>query len=74
MSIAVIGMGTNMGQRFENLKKAMEALKLLPGTQVVNLSHVYETIPVSDFEQPKFLNLNLELETNMSPMALLGAC
>ncbi|MCR4615547.1 MAG: 2-amino-4-hydroxy-6-hydroxymethyldihydropteridine diphosphokinase [Clostridiales bacterium] len=74
MSIAVIGMGTNMGKRFDNLKKAVEALKLLPDTQLINVSHVYETIPVSEIEQPKFLNLNIELETNMSPMALLGAC
>ena len=74
MSIAIIGMGTNMGKRFENIKKAVEALKLLPGTQVLRASHVYETIPVSDIDQPKFLNVNIELETNMSPMALLGAC
>ncbi len=74
MSMAVIGMGTNMGERFENITTALAALRLLPGTQLIKASHIYETMPVGNTNQAKFLNVNIAVETNMSPMALLGAC
>ena len=40
---AVIGLGTNIGERAENLEQAMCALKLLPNTEILKYSSVYET-------------------------------
>lgn len=71
---AVIGLGTNMGERAENIKQAIQALSLLPNTKVLNQSSVYETKPYGFTDQPDFLNMVLLLETSMSPEALLGAC
>lgn len=71
---AVIGLGTNMGERAENLEQAMHALNLLPHTEILKYSSVYETKPYGYAEQPDFLNMVLILETSMSPEALLGAC
>lgn len=71
---AVLGLGTNMGERAENLKQAVQALNLLPNTSVVKCSSVYETKPYGFADQPDFLNMVLILETAMSPEALLGAC
>ena len=74
MKGAVIGIGTNVGSREENLGEAVAALSLLPGTNVVSVSSVYETEPVGYTDQADFLNICVLLETSLSPRALLGAC
>ncbi len=71
---AIIGIGTNLGDRLLNTNEAVRALSLLPRTAVTAVSHVYETEPVGVETQPKFLNTVVLVETTMSPMALLGAC
>ena len=76
MKKAVVALGTNLGNRWENLSKAIRALELLPGsTTVVASSHIYETEPfeVPD-EQNKYLNMCAIVMTELSPRALLGAC
>lgn len=74
MSQAVIGIGVNLGDRMDTIERAVNALSLLPGTKVVKLSNIYETKPVGYDDQPDFLNCAVEIETNLSPRALLGAC
>lgn len=71
---AVIGVGTNIGDRAKNLKEAAEALALLPETKIVKMSALYETEPWGYLDQAKFLNAVILLETELSPHALLGAC
>lgn len=72
--LVVIGLGTNQGNREENLKNALEALQLLPKTKVLRISSVYETKPYGFLEQPDFLNMVAEIQTDLSPSALLGGC
>lgn len=74
MKEAYLGLGTNIGAREDNLQKAVDALRLLPKTQVKKISAVYETAPVGYTDQADFLNLCVRLETALSPSALLGAC
>lgn len=71
---AVIGLGTNIGSRQENLLCAVRSLGLLPGTRVTGVSRVYETAPVGYADQADFLNICARVETLLSPEALLGAC
>ncbi|MGN0478774.1 MAG: 2-amino-4-hydroxy-6-hydroxymethyldihydropteridine diphosphokinase [Hominenteromicrobium sp.] len=75
MSRAVLGLGTNLGDRAENLRAAMDALGRLPGTRVEAVSSVWQTAPfdVPD-KQQDYWNLCVLLETALSPHALLGAC
>jgi 2-amino-4-hydroxy-6-hydroxymethyldihydropteridine diphosphokinase len=73
-SSAVIGIGTNLGDRLLNMREALHALALLPGTKITGISHIYETEPSGLTNQPKFLNANVVVETDISPMVLLGAC
>lgn len=68
MNTAIIGMGTNLGDRMDNLNRAVQALKRLPRTKVTGASHLYETQPVGYLEQGPFLNANLMVETDLSPM------
>lgn len=71
---AYLGIGTNIGDRAENLRSAVDSLNLLPNTAVTALSRVYETDPVGYDDQGQFLNMAAEVETAMTPEGLLGAC
>ena len=71
---AVIGIGTNIGDRAENIRNAVEALDLLPDVKVLRCASIYETDPWGYSEQQSFYNTVVELETTKSPEMLLGAC
>ncbi len=58
-----------MGDRWAHLRQAVD---MLPG--VVAVSPVYETDPVGGPEQGRFLNVVVEVVTDMEPSALLGLC
>ena len=69
LAIAYLCLGSNLGERQENLRQALTLL-----SQKVNLeevSSVYETEPVGYKEQPLFLNLACRIATNLSPEELL---
>lgn len=71
---AVIGIGTNIGNRAENIRNAVEALDLLPDVKVLRYASIYETDPWGYTEQQSFYNTVVEVETSKSPEMLLGAC
>jgi 2-amino-4-hydroxy-6-hydroxymethyldihydropteridine diphosphokinase len=75
MKKAVIALGSNMEERRGNIERAVSFLSNVPGTKVLRLSPVYETLPVDmPGNSQKFLNAVCEIETDLSPYALLGAC
>lgn len=71
---AIIGIGTNIGDRYTNIKNAVSALELVPGVSVIRESSVYETEPWGYTDQDGFYNNVIEVETEKSPQALLGIC
>ena len=71
MTICYIGIGSNLGDRRKFIEKALESLRKTPGVSVKRVSSIYETDPVSDIPQGKFLNGVLEIETTLAPRALL---
>lgn len=71
---AVLSVGTNIGDRKQNIIFAKEALSLLPKTKVLRCSPVYETEPWGYTQQDNFYNCAILLETDLSPRVLLGAC
>ncbi len=73
MSRAFVAFGTNLDNREQNITDAIEALRLVPKTVVINVSKIYETEPWGYAEQDNFLNGVIELETSLNPFALLGA-
>ena len=74
MSMAVIGLGTNMGDRVYNLNVAVRAISRLPNVKVKAGSGVYETDPIGKEDQNRFYNAVLLVETTASPHVLLGGC
>lgn len=71
---AVLGIGTNIGNRLENIENVYSSLSLLPNTKIIKRSSVYETEPWGYEQQDRFLNCAVLIETELSPNALLGAC
>jgi 2-amino-4-hydroxy-6-hydroxymethyldihydropteridine diphosphokinase len=66
--LAYIGLGTNLGDRELNLRRALERLEELGP---VRASSFRATDPVGVTDQPKFLNAAAELETDLPPRELL---
>lgn len=71
MSIVYVALGSNLGDRADNLRYARQLLGELPGTQLTGCSHVYETAPVGPIDQRPFLNAAVELNTSLAPIELL---
>lgn len=69
MTRAFLGLGSNMGDSWTLLREAVASLD-----GVVAVSPVYRTDPVGGPEQDPFLNIVVELDTEMSPRELLGVC
>ena len=71
---AYLGLGSNIGNRELQLNEAIKILHGYQGIQVTQVSHIYETEPVGYTNQPKFLNLCIEIETELNPQSLLKCC
>ena len=71
MAIAYIGLGSNIGDRVENLNSAITKLSEVPGIQVTKISSRYETKPYGKTDQPDFMNMAIEVDTNLTPLDLL---
>lgn len=65
-----IALGTNLGNRLLNLRRAIDAFA--PDVHIVAESRVYETEPWGYADQPAFLNMAVHAETGLSPKRLLS--
>lgn len=74
MKTAYLGLGSNVGDRLEQLESAIKILDNVDGVQISQISPVYETEPVGYVEQPNFLNLCVEVKTTLTPQQLLQQC
>ena len=74
MRKALIGIGSNIGDRKAYIDIAIDALNHIPSVKVSRMSSIYETTPWGYVNQENFYNAVLEVETNLSPAALLGVC
>jgi 2-amino-4-hydroxy-6-hydroxymethyldihydropteridine diphosphokinase len=70
MSNVYLGLGTNLGDRKQNISKAIEAISLK--MSISKQSSLYETTAWGYTNQPDFLNQVIQVETNMSPLRLLN--
>lgn len=67
----VLSLGSNMGDRLDNLQEAVDALFDAPGLDFVAMSPVYETAPLGGPEQSDFLNIVVLADTRLTPETLL---
>ena len=72
--IAHLGLGTNLGDRWANLREALRLLALSPGLRLLRCSQVYQTEPWGVTDQPRFLNCVAEVAATLELEALLTRC
>ncbi len=70
-SKAYIGLGSNLGNRQENVKAAISMLADNVSIELCRVSDTVETEALGDAEQPKYLNAVVEIKTTLSPQQLL---
>jgi 2-amino-4-hydroxy-6-hydroxymethyldihydropteridine diphosphokinase len=73
VTLAYVALGSNLGNPRQQLLDAMDALARLPDTHLLQSSHLYCTPPWGMLEQPPFVNAAVQLDTTLSPHALLDA-
>lgn len=69
MASVYLGLGTNVGDRGENVRQALDLLGRF--MKLLKVSSIYETEPVGFLDQPKFLNAVCQIETGLRPFQLL---
>lgn len=69
---AFIGLGTNMGDRNQNLTEAIAAINATPGIEVLIQSTIIETEPWGYTDQDAFLNCVLKIRTTLPPHVLMN--
>jgi 2-amino-4-hydroxy-6-hydroxymethyldihydropteridine diphosphokinase len=71
MKKVFLGLGTNLGNREKNLNEALDRIAEFIGI-IISRSSVYETEPWGFTSKDQFLNMVIEVETNLKPSGLLG--
>lgn len=70
MKDVFLGLGTNLGDRVQNLRDAIGALK--PHATIQALSSIYESVPHEvEGDQPLYLNMVARVSTELAPIELL---
>ena len=72
MAVAVLALGSNMGDKLQNLRKAREYVANF--ASIVASSSVYETPPAFYEAQDNFYNCAIAISTELKPILLLKNC
>ena len=70
MTVALLGLGTNLGRRSRNLSAARRRLRQ-NGARILRQSRVIETEPWGVADQPRYLNQVIEVDWAGTPRQLL---
>jgi 2-amino-4-hydroxy-6-hydroxymethyldihydropteridine diphosphokinase len=74
MTVAFVGIGSNVGDRVEFCTRAVRELEIASGITVQKVSELYETSPLGGPPQRSFVNLAVKLETDLDARSLLQLC
>jgi 2-amino-4-hydroxy-6-hydroxymethyldihydropteridine diphosphokinase len=70
---AYLGLGSNLAEPLWQLTRALQAIEEIRDVRLTRVSSFYETAPVGMVNQPNFVNAVAEIDTTLSPRALLAA-
>ncbi|ANO33646.1 2-amino-4-hydroxy-6-hydroxymethyldihydropteridine diphosphokinase [Vibrio breoganii] len=68
---AYIAVGSNLGDPVAQAKQAIESLKDLPRSRVIQASSLYSSTPMGPQNQPDYINAVVKIETELQPLELL---
>lgn len=69
MALVYISIGTNCGNRYENIKNAIKYIAQF--CKILDISSIYLTSPLENFNQPYFYNCVVKIKTDLSAEELL---
>ncbi|MGI6452607.1 MAG: 2-amino-4-hydroxy-6-hydroxymethyldihydropteridine diphosphokinase [Syntrophomonadaceae bacterium] len=69
---AYVGLGSNLGDKIQNLKNAVKEIEKIAKTQVTRQSSLYLTEPWGKQDQEEFVNQVIEISTQLTPRELLS--
>ena len=70
--ISFLSLGSNIGDRFINLKKSISLINKSKKIKLLLKSKIYETSPMENLDQNNFLNQVIKIDTNLEPLDLLS--
>jgi 2-amino-4-hydroxy-6-hydroxymethyldihydropteridine diphosphokinase len=70
---AYVGIGSNLDEPVEQVRRAVAAMRELPQTRLVKLSSLYRSAPLGGAEQPDYINAVAVLDTRLGARKLLAA-
>ena len=68
---AYVALGSNKGDREENIRSARDLIAQIPMTCVSACSRIYESEPAYETRQAAFANAVVEIKTELAPLILL---
>lgn len=71
MKTTYIALGSNLEIPVQQIEEAIEALRLLPSSELVTVSSFYQSQPLGPQDQPDYVNAVACLRTTLSPLLLL---
>ena len=69
---AFLGIGSNIGNRFDNIQECISRVKSNLSINCISLSRIYESSPMYNINQRNFLNMVIKIETDLEPIELLN--
>ena len=73
MDKVFIGLGSNLDEPLSQLKTAIEHLKQIKESQLLNISAFYQSAPMGPQDQPDYINAVAEMSTSLTAEQLLDA-
>ncbi|MDL2281185.1 2-amino-4-hydroxy-6-hydroxymethyldihydropteridine diphosphokinase [Selenomonadales bacterium OttesenSCG-928-I06] len=74
----ILGLGSNIEEkdktRYQNIVEALNLLAENENISIEKVSSFYETEPIGFLDQPDFLNIVIQISTNLAPLDLLNVC
>lgn len=74
MHNAYLSLGSNIGNREDNINKAISILSNNIAIEIKEVSSFYETEPVGYIQQDLFVNIAIHIATSLEPYELLRQC
>ena len=65
LNIVYIGIGSNEGDRLNNIKQSIEFISELDGCNIEAVSSLYETLPFGNLDQQNFFNAVIKISTEL---------
>jgi len=72
VSLAYVGMGSNLDGPQRQVTQAFSELDAIPRTRLVKRSSLYRSEPIGHAAQPEFVNAVAAIDTSLAPEGLLG--